>query len=248
MRAQRLQVYELPDYRSKKNRSNDYGFDPHEQEHKTYTGMGEDINVHDQWAVESQGRIQDRTREHLGSSDKAIIRLSPPAEEIDRTGEEGRAARSWPSGTRKQRACTAPSRSTASAPTIGWRPMPPTPIAAAARRAVVGPGGGVGGSSRMTFVERFAPWSDRADGGGGPRAPAGRGAGARGRAHRLSRPARAAARQDADGRRDGERAAQRLHASPARCSPRTPPTGPCSRCGAPAAASASRRSRAPATC
>ena len=72
MRAQRLEVYELPDYRSKKNRSNDYGFDPHEQEHKTYTGMGDDINVHDQWAVESQGRIQDRTREHLGSSDKAI--------------------------------------------------------------------------------------------------------------------------------------------------------------------------------
>jgi phenylpropionate dioxygenase-like ring-hydroxylating dioxygenase large terminal subunit len=72
MRAQRLQVYELPDYRSKKNRTNDYGFDPHEQAHKTYTGMGEDINVHDQWAVESLGRIQDRTREHLGHSDKAI--------------------------------------------------------------------------------------------------------------------------------------------------------------------------------
>jgi hypothetical protein len=72
MLAQRLEVYELPDYRSKKNRGNDYGFDPHEQEHKTYTGMGEDINVHDQWAVESLGRIQDRTREHLGSSDKAI--------------------------------------------------------------------------------------------------------------------------------------------------------------------------------
>jgi hypothetical protein len=34
--------------------------------------MGEDINVHDQWAVESQGRIQDRTREHLGYSDRAI--------------------------------------------------------------------------------------------------------------------------------------------------------------------------------
>jgi phenylpropionate dioxygenase-like ring-hydroxylating dioxygenase large terminal subunit len=72
MRAQRLQVYELPDYRSKKNRSNDYGFDPAEQARKTYTGMGEDINVHDQWAVESLGRIQDRTREHLGYSDKAI--------------------------------------------------------------------------------------------------------------------------------------------------------------------------------
>jgi hypothetical protein len=35
--------------------------------------MGEDINVHDQWAVESLGPIQDRTREHLGTSDRAII-------------------------------------------------------------------------------------------------------------------------------------------------------------------------------
>jgi hypothetical protein len=35
--------------------------------------MGVDINVHDQWAIESQGRIQDRTREHLGYSDKAIV-------------------------------------------------------------------------------------------------------------------------------------------------------------------------------
>ena len=34
--------------------------------------MGEDINVHDNWAVESQGRIHDRTREHLGQTDKAI--------------------------------------------------------------------------------------------------------------------------------------------------------------------------------
>jgi nitrite reductase/ring-hydroxylating ferredoxin subunit len=72
MRAQRLEVYELPDYRSRKNRRNAYGFDPHEQQTRTYTGMGEDINVHDQWAVESLGRIQDRTKEHLGASDKAI--------------------------------------------------------------------------------------------------------------------------------------------------------------------------------
>jgi hypothetical protein len=35
--------------------------------------MGADINVHDQWAVESMGAIQDRTREHLGQSDKAIV-------------------------------------------------------------------------------------------------------------------------------------------------------------------------------
>ena len=31
-----------------------------------------DINVHDQWAVESMGPIQDRTREHLGYSDRII--------------------------------------------------------------------------------------------------------------------------------------------------------------------------------
>ncbi len=39
----------------------------------TYTGMGLDINVHDQWAVESMGRIQDRRVEHLGRTDVGII-------------------------------------------------------------------------------------------------------------------------------------------------------------------------------
>jgi len=72
MRRQRLELYELPDYIPRKNKGNDYGFDPHEQAHATYTGMGADINVHDQWACESMGAIQDRTREHLGQSDKAI--------------------------------------------------------------------------------------------------------------------------------------------------------------------------------
>jgi len=72
MRAQRLANYALPDYLPKKNRDNAYGFDAAEQSHSTYTGMGHDINVHDQWAVESQGAIQDRTREHLASTDKAI--------------------------------------------------------------------------------------------------------------------------------------------------------------------------------
>jgi hypothetical protein len=34
--------------------------------------MGLDINVHDQWAVESMGPIQDRTVERLGVSDRAV--------------------------------------------------------------------------------------------------------------------------------------------------------------------------------
>jgi phenylpropionate dioxygenase-like ring-hydroxylating dioxygenase large terminal subunit len=72
MRADRLKTIEPVEYRSLKNRDNDYGFNPHDQDTHTYTGMGEDINVHDQWAVEGQGAIHDRTREHLGYSDRAI--------------------------------------------------------------------------------------------------------------------------------------------------------------------------------
>lgn len=73
MRAQRLELYTLPDYVPRVGRHNRYGYDEREQAQQTYTGMGFDINVHDQWAVESQGRIQDRTREHLGTTDKVII-------------------------------------------------------------------------------------------------------------------------------------------------------------------------------
>ncbi|MDH3712758.1 MAG: aromatic ring-hydroxylating dioxygenase subunit alpha [Gammaproteobacteria bacterium] len=72
MRKQRLQLYTLPDYKPRLHRGNDWGYDPAEQASRTYTGMGDDINVHDQWAVESMGRIQNRTREHLGKSDVAI--------------------------------------------------------------------------------------------------------------------------------------------------------------------------------
>lgn len=74
MRDQRLKEHRLPDYAPLKNKRNNYGFDPDEQAGETYTGMGLDINVHDQWAVESPGRIFDRTREHLGKTDVAIIR------------------------------------------------------------------------------------------------------------------------------------------------------------------------------
>jgi phthalate 4,5-dioxygenase oxygenase subunit len=74
MRNQRLQFISLPDYLPKSGRHNNWGFNAQEQLGQTYLGMGEeDINVHDQWAVESMGAIQDRTREHLGTSDKVIM-------------------------------------------------------------------------------------------------------------------------------------------------------------------------------
>jgi len=74
MRAQRLACVTLPDYVPVQGRHNDWAFSPEEQRTRTYLGMGEDdINLHDQWAVESMGEIQDRTREHLATSDKVIM-------------------------------------------------------------------------------------------------------------------------------------------------------------------------------
>ncbi len=119
MRRQRLELYELPDYVPRKNKGNNYGFDPHEQEHETYTGMGADINVHDQWACESMGAIQDRTNEHLGQSDKGISayrRILRRA--IDEAGSGGTPLMVWMRSRR--RSSPARPRSTASArPTTG---------------------------------------------------------------------------------------------------------------------------------
>ena len=72
LRAQRIDRVELPTYRSVTGRATSWGYDPIEQQEATYTGMGYDINVHDQWAVESPRPISDRTREHLSPSDVGI--------------------------------------------------------------------------------------------------------------------------------------------------------------------------------
>jgi hypothetical protein len=73
MRRQRLDYHTLPEYRPKRGRENGWGFDVGNQA-KTYTGLGMDVNAHDQWAVESPGRIHDRTQEHLGASDVGIVK------------------------------------------------------------------------------------------------------------------------------------------------------------------------------
>lgn len=91
MRAQRIAACTLPDYKPIRNRENNYGFDPDEQRTATYTGMGQDINIHDQWAVESQGRIQNRTIEHLGATDKAITAYRKQLMTAIKTVEAGEA-------------------------------------------------------------------------------------------------------------------------------------------------------------
>ncbi|HEX9395411.1 MAG TPA: Rieske 2Fe-2S domain-containing protein [Burkholderiales bacterium] len=90
MRSQRLKTYPAPDYKPIYSRKNSWGFDADEQKSKTFTGMGFDINIHDQFACESQGLIADRTRENLGSSDKGIVlyrRLLLDAIRKNETGE-----------------------------------------------------------------------------------------------------------------------------------------------------------------
>jgi nitrite reductase/ring-hydroxylating ferredoxin subunit len=74
MRRQRMEQHTLPDYRPRTGRATAWGFSAADQATRTYTGMGMDVNVHDQWAVESPGAIMDRTQEHLGKSDVGIIK------------------------------------------------------------------------------------------------------------------------------------------------------------------------------
>ena len=135
MREQRLELYELPDYTSRKNKTNDYGFDPHEQATATYTGMGNDINVHDQWAVELMGADpgpHQRASRHLGQGDRAV---SPPAAAGDREGRGRRKAVHVPrrgacaQRSRARRRWTASGRPAAGKST-GWKS---TSNAAAAR-------------------------------------------------------------------------------------------------------------------
>jgi hypothetical protein len=81
--------------------------------------MGFDINVHDQWAIEGQGRIQDRTKEHLGYSDKAIIayrRMLLSA--IGKVAEGGKPPM-WLDAERASKVC-GPATVDGMGPTVGW--------------------------------------------------------------------------------------------------------------------------------
>jgi phthalate 4,5-dioxygenase len=62
----------LPGYRPKRNRANDYAIDRQAQRTESYTGI-RGINTQDMAIQESMGPIADRTEEHLGSSDLAVI-------------------------------------------------------------------------------------------------------------------------------------------------------------------------------
>jgi phenylpropionate dioxygenase-like ring-hydroxylating dioxygenase large terminal subunit len=79
-------------YRLKRNRDNDYMIDRALQKHTTYTGIA-GVNTQDFALQEGMGPIVDRSREHLGTSDKAIIQMRALLLEATRDVEAGRAPR-----------------------------------------------------------------------------------------------------------------------------------------------------------
>jgi phthalate 4,5-dioxygenase len=79
-----------PDYRLVRNEANRFMQDRESMKSKTYAGMGSGFQAHDAFATASQGAIQDRTEEHLVSSDKAIVAARKLLEKAIRDVQEGR--------------------------------------------------------------------------------------------------------------------------------------------------------------
>ncbi|PWB96026.1 Rieske 2Fe-2S domain-containing protein [Salinibacterium hongtaonis] len=118
---QRLEGVSLPDYRPLRNRDNNWGFDAQEQNELTYTGMGLDINVHDQWAVESMGAIQDRTVERLGISDRAVTANRRLLLKSIESFEAGNGLPSHPISEEEAATFVGPYAVDTIAPTEGWQ-------------------------------------------------------------------------------------------------------------------------------
>ncbi len=62
-------------YHLRRNSGNRFRQDRASMQSGDFAGFGPAFEVHDTWAVESAGPIQDRSREHLGYSDKSVIAL-----------------------------------------------------------------------------------------------------------------------------------------------------------------------------
>jgi phenylpropionate dioxygenase-like ring-hydroxylating dioxygenase large terminal subunit len=63
------------DYRTPRRAENRYLQDRTEMKKSSYAGMGRKYYDHDKFATESQGPIADRSKEHLGVTDKAVVAM-----------------------------------------------------------------------------------------------------------------------------------------------------------------------------
>ena len=78
----------LPDKRLKPGRANDYFIDRQVQKTKTFTGIP-GVNTQDAAVQEGMGPIVDRSQEHLGSTDRAIVMMRRLLLDAVRTVEAG---------------------------------------------------------------------------------------------------------------------------------------------------------------
>ena len=75
-------------FRSQRHRDNNYLLDRQAQKTRSFTGI-EGVNTQDRAVQESMGRIVDRSREHLGPADKAIIQARRLLLQAIKTVQEG---------------------------------------------------------------------------------------------------------------------------------------------------------------
>jgi hypothetical protein len=75
--------------RLRRNKSNRYLQDREEMKRETFIGLGRDFVLHDTMVTESQGPIWDRTREHLGYTDRGIVAARLMILKSIRTVQEG---------------------------------------------------------------------------------------------------------------------------------------------------------------
>jgi glutamine synthetase len=103
---------------------NNWGFSAEEQRSRTYLGMGEERHQRARpVGLESMGAIQDRTREHLGTSDKVIMANRRNCSRRSRRCRPAARRRAWPI-RKSPRTAWAPTRWTAWPPPAApawWR-------------------------------------------------------------------------------------------------------------------------------
>jgi len=75
-------------FRSHANRGNNYKLDRKVQREESYTGI-DGINLQDRAIQESMGKVVDRSKEHLGPADKAIIQARKLLRQAVKTVEAG---------------------------------------------------------------------------------------------------------------------------------------------------------------
>jgi len=75
-------------FRSRRNRENNYLLDRRVQKTETFTGI-DGVNAQDRAVQESMGPVVDRTREHLGPADRAVIQARRLLLQATRTVEAG---------------------------------------------------------------------------------------------------------------------------------------------------------------